>query len=61
MGFVLKADEVPADFRGSSMPSLPRRIAENQFVDANIIGTAVVDLKRNPASWSDRGTPEEIL
>ena len=61
MGFVLKADEVPADFRGPTMPSLAKRIAQNQFIDANIIGTAVVDLRRNPISWSDRGTPEEVL
>ncbi|MEJ9115735.1 DUF3626 domain-containing protein [Bacillus paramobilis] len=61
MGFVLPIDEVPMDFRGSKMPSLARRIARNNCIDANIIGSAVVDLKSNPLSWSDRGTYEEVL
>ena len=61
IGFVLAVDEVPMDFRGSKMPSLARRIARNHCIDANIIGSAVVDLKRNPLSWSDRGTYEEVL
>lgn len=61
MGFVLTVDEVPMDFRGSKMPSLARRIARNNCIDAHIIGSAVVDLKRNPLSWSDRGTYEEVL
>ncbi|MED4214148.1 DUF3626 domain-containing protein, partial [Priestia megaterium] len=61
IGFVLAVDEVPMDFRGSKMPSLARRIARNHCIDANIIGSAVADLKRNPLSWSDRGTYEEVL
>ena len=61
MGFVLTVDEVPLDFRGSKMPSLARRIARNNCIDAHIIGSAVADLKRNPLSWSDRGTYEEVL
>ena len=61
IGFVLAVDEVPMDFRGSKMPSLARRIARNHCIDANIIGSAVVDLKCNPLSWSDRGTYEEVL
>lgn len=61
MGFVLMVDEVPADFRGPSMTSLAKRIAQNNFIDANIIGSAVMDLKLNPVSWSDRGTYKEIL
>ncbi|PFE23022.1 hypothetical protein CN279_23575 [Bacillus anthracis] len=61
IGFVLPVDEVPMDFRGSKMPSLARRIARNNCIDANIIGSAVVDLQRNPLSWSDRGTYEEVL
>lgn len=61
IGFVLPVDEVPMDFRGSKMPSLARRIARNNCIDAYIIGSAVVDLQRNPLSWSDRGTYEEVL
>ncbi|MCJ8011480.1 DUF3626 domain-containing protein [Paenibacillus sp. KQZ6P-2] len=61
MGFELMVDEVPADFRGPSMPSLAKRIAQNHYINANIIGSAAVDLKRNPSAWSDRGTYEEVL
>ncbi|MBJ7968211.1 DUF3626 domain-containing protein, partial [Bacillus cereus] len=32
MGFVLAIDEVPMDFRGSKMPSLARRIAQNHCI-----------------------------
>jgi len=60
-GFVLRADKVPADFRGPSMPSLAKRIAQNNTIDARIIGSAVMDLKRNPGAWHDRGTVEEVL
>jgi hypothetical protein len=60
-GFALMVDEVPSDFRGPSMPSLAKRIGQNNFIDASIIGSAVMDLKRNPASWCDRGTYEEVL
>ncbi|MGG2027033.1 DUF3626 domain-containing protein [Gottfriedia sp. S16(2024)] len=61
MGFVLTVDEVPVDFRGLSMPSLAKRIACNNIIDANVIGSAVMSLERNPLSWSDRGTYKEIL
>ncbi|CJC61813.1 Protein of uncharacterised function (DUF3626) [Streptococcus pneumoniae] len=43
------------------MPSLARRIARHNCINANIIGSAVADLKRNPLSWSDCGTYEEVL
>ncbi|MCP1185661.1 DUF3626 domain-containing protein [Paenibacillus sp. 1781tsa1] len=61
MGFTLLVDEVPMDFRGPSMPSLAKRIAKSDFIDANIIGSAAMDLKRNPSHWSDRGTYKEVL
>lgn len=60
-GFMLKVDSVPSDFRGPSMPSLADRIAKNGTIDAYQIGLAVMNLKRNPDSWSDRGTYEEVL
>jgi hypothetical protein len=60
-GFALMVDEVPSDFRGPSMPSLAKRIAQNNFIDAKIIGSAVMDLNRNPETWSDRGTYKEVL
>ncbi|MEH7237728.1 DUF3626 domain-containing protein [Bacillus sp. JJ1562] len=60
-GFALMIDEVPQDFRGPSMPSLAKRIGQNNVIDASIIGTAVMDLKRNPASWSNCGDYKEVL
>ncbi|HEY9712027.1 MAG TPA: DUF3626 domain-containing protein [Chroococcales cyanobacterium] len=60
-GFALPVDEVPDDFRGPAMPSLARRIASGEFVAANMIGEAAFDLKRNPTTWSDRGTYAQVL
>lgn len=61
MGFALLVDEVPMDFRGPSMISLAKRIARHGYIDANMIGVAAMDLKRNPSSWNDRGTYDEVL
>ncbi len=60
-GFVLKVDEVPSNFRGPSMPSLARFIAQNNYIDARVIGSAVMDLYRNPQIWVGRGTAKEVL
>ncbi|WP_159887716.1 DUF3626 domain-containing protein [Paenibacillus puerhi] len=60
-GFAIQADEVPPDFRGATMPSLAKRIAIDNLVDARAVGAAVNDLKRNPELWSDRGSYEEVL
>lgn len=60
-GFTLLVDEVPIHFRGPSMPSLAKRIAQSDFIDVNMIGAAAMDLKRNPNHWSDRGTYKEVL
>ncbi|MBB6733596.1 DUF3626 domain-containing protein [Cohnella zeiphila] len=61
MGFQLRASDVPTDFRGPAMPSLAQRVARGGMIDASAIGEAVRDLRRNPAAWSDRGTPAESL
>lgn len=61
MGFVLPANDVPPDFRGPSMPSLAKRVARDGCIDASRIGAAASDLKRDPASWSDRGDYGEVL
>ncbi|MGG4166270.1 DUF3626 domain-containing protein [Rossellomorea vietnamensis] len=60
-GFTLDVTEVPADFRGPSMPSLAKRITLKNEIDAYTIGLAVKDLKQNPNAWSDRGTYEDVL
>ncbi|PFA69732.1 hypothetical protein CN378_02895 [Bacillus sp. AFS015802] len=61
MGFVLQVQEVPSDFRGPSMPSLAKRIAYKDRIDAHTIGSAVMSLKRDRDSWSDRGEYEDVL
>ncbi|MED1865984.1 DUF3626 domain-containing protein [Fictibacillus nanhaiensis] len=60
-GFQMSVDQVPSDFRGPEMPSLAKRVAKNQVIDAHSIGEAVMDLSRNPMCWSDRGTHKEVL
>jgi hypothetical protein len=60
-GFVLSVDEVPSNFRGPSMPSLAKLIAQNNRINANVIGSAVLDLYRNPQNWVNQGTPKEVL
>ncbi|WP_339206692.1 DUF3626 domain-containing protein [Paenibacillus sp. FSL K6-3182] len=60
-GFTLLVDEVPMNFRGPTMPSLAKRIAQSNFIDVNMIGAAAMDLKQNPSNWSDRGTYKEVL
>ncbi|RLQ94368.1 DUF3626 domain-containing protein [Falsibacillus albus] len=60
-GFELQISEVPSNFRGPSMPSLAKRIAQNDTINARLIGSAIMDLHRNPQSWKDRGPVKEIL
>ncbi|WP_136606998.1 DUF3626 domain-containing protein [Paenibacillus dokdonensis] len=61
MGFAMWVDEVPSDFRGPTMPSLAERIAHHSYIDANMIGSAAMHLKHDPAAWRDRGTDKEVL
>ncbi|OIU71719.1 DUF3626 domain-containing protein [Rossellomorea aquimaris] len=60
-GFSLNAEDVPSDFRGPSMPSLAKRIAKNNRINAYVIGSAGMDLHRNPQDWLDRGSLKEVL
>jgi hypothetical protein len=60
-GFAMKEAEVPADFRGPTMPSLAQRIARHGCIDASVIGEAVRDLSRNPKPWADRGDYATVL
>lgn len=60
-GFVLRASDVPRDFRGPSMPSLAARVASFGIVDASAIGAAVWSLRAEPQAWRDRGSFEEVL
>jgi hypothetical protein len=53
--------EIPADFRGPTMPSLAARVARDGILDARAIGDAVRQLKRNPDTWRDRGSYDEVL
>ncbi len=60
-GFTLHVEEVPSDFRGPSMPSLAKRIAKNNRINASVIGSAVVDLHQNPQNYLERGSFKEVL
>jgi len=60
-GFRLSVKNVPVNFRGLYMPSLAKRIALDGYVDASLIGEAVMDLYLNPDSWRDRGEAKTIL
>ncbi len=60
-GFQMQVSDVPTNFRGSKMPSLAARIAENNRFDVSSIGVAAANLKRHPENWEDRGTYEECL
>ncbi|GKS14836.1 hypothetical protein YDYSY3_58360 [Paenibacillus chitinolyticus] len=68
-GFRLAAGSVPEDFRGPVMPPLARRVASSygteaaspDVFDAAAIGRATASLHRQPESWADFGTPEEVL
>lgn len=60
-GFILNVEEVPSNFRGPAMPSLAKRIAQNNSIDARVIGSAVQDVYRNPQNWVDRGIVKEVL
>ena len=60
-GFALSVDAVPRDFRGPTMPTLARRIATRSYVDVSMIGSAAMELKRNPEAFCDRGSYLEVL
>lgn len=60
-GFKLKVQDIPSDFRGPTMPFLAKRIAQSDYIDARIIGSAVKDLYFNPDNWSDYGTVKDML
>ncbi|GAB2571828.1 hypothetical protein Aab01nite_04030 [Paractinoplanes abujensis] len=59
-GFVLPADEVPADLKGPQVPVLARAVADHYGVDvldAAVLGRAT----HEPARWSSFGGPVEVL
>lgn len=57
----MPVSQVPSNFRGATMPSLAKRIAPKQIINAYVIGEAARDLKLNPQQWADRGTYEQCL
>ncbi len=61
MGFTLKTDDVPYNFRGPTMPSLAKRISHGDTIDASKIGLAAKSLKEHPHSWEDRGHYDDVL
>ena len=61
MGFSLRCEEVPQDFRGPTMPSLAKRVAPKGLLTPYLIGKAAMLLKQDPVSWSNRGSYKEVL
>ena len=61
MGFAMRVEDIPTNFRGPSMSSLAKCIAQDDFIDVSTIGIAALDLKRDPVPWGARGTYEEVL
>jgi len=61
VGSEIKAEEVPHDFRGPTVPSLAERVAKDGVVNVKAIGDAVSELTRDPAAWSERGSRAYVL
>ncbi|UCX05831.1 DUF3626 domain-containing protein [Shewanella glacialimarina] len=55
-GYQLSVEEVPSDFRGVNMPMLAQNIAQDNMIDAAILGQAAYTLCKQPTSWSERSS-----
>ena len=55
-GYQLALDDVPSDFRGANMPNVARAVAQEQLINAAIIGEAAYALCKQPTSWSERSS-----
>jgi hypothetical protein len=60
-GRQINVAQVPDDFRGAAMPALAQSIAEDELINAEIIGRAAYLLQKQPASWSERGAHTKKL
>ncbi|MCT8985406.1 DUF3626 domain-containing protein [Shewanella phaeophyticola] len=60
-GRQMRFTDVPDDFRGAAMPTLAQSIAEDQIINAEIIGRAAYQLQKQPTSWSERGAHTKKL
>ncbi|MCL1141219.1 DUF3626 domain-containing protein [Shewanella gaetbuli] len=60
-GLHLDCNAVPSDFRGPQMPILARAIAQNNQLNAAIIGHAATTLVQQPVSWSERSSQAKRL
>ena len=60
-GFAMPPEDVPADFRGASMPFLAKRVAPNGALDARKIGEAAASLRKNFSAWADIGNEKDVL
>jgi hypothetical protein len=61
IGFEMKVDDVPDDFRGNKMPELAKRIAIDNTINAYILGLAIMDLYINPEKWDNWGSKDDII
>jgi len=60
-GFKMDIEDVPCNFRGNTMPSLAKAIAENGIVTARTIGKGVMDVCQNPEKWRSRGSSSSTI
>jgi hypothetical protein len=61
MGFAMKADDVPDDFRGNKMPELAKRIAVDNSINAHTLGLAAMDLYTHPEEWENWGSKNAVI
>ena len=61
MGFAMKFNEIPNDFRGKEMPELAKFITKDNFIDAHHLGLAVMEIYSNPKKWEKWGSQNEAI
>ncbi|MCL1037434.1 DUF3626 domain-containing protein [Shewanella submarina] len=56
----LNIEEVPADYRGKSMPQLARRVAPGGVLNVRLIGAAARSVACGDPEWTQLGSPSEL-
>jgi hypothetical protein len=61
IGFAIKLNEIPDNFRGNEMPKLAEFITEDDYIDTHHLGLAIIDLNVNPKKWGIWGSQQDIV
>jgi len=61
MGFALKLNEIPDDFRGNEMPKLAEFITKDDFINTHHLGLAIMDLHYNQKKWESWGSQKDVI